>query len=403
MDPVSVPHLCYYGNIPVEATSAGPAQLYRILHTYPTERLRIIEADCKPSQPQRRILGANYSSLMPAFERGWYFARMRAPRLFWMMLEAESWRQARLVQASLKGFPVEAILAIHEGFGWYMAARIAQRLRVPLHLILHDDWFRCIPMAPLLKERFERAFGAVYRAASGRLCISPYMEEEYARRFGAPGRVLYPVRDPKAPQPTEPPVRLSANSKELTVAYAGNLWHKSNWESLRNLASALETVGGRLLIFGPTKPDDAASNGLQRANVSVRGFVPNLIETLREEAQVVFVAMAFDANERRNMEICFPSKMTEYTAAGLPVLIHGPAYSSAVRWAQAHTDAAEVVLEQNQSAVETSLRRLLDPAFRVRLAQRALELGRDCFSFETGIATLHSTLTAAQGQRIGRF
>jgi len=403
MDTATLPHLCYFGNLPVEATSAGPAQLYRILHTYPADRLRIIEADCQPSLPERRIQGVQYHSLMPLFERGWYFSRMRLPRVFWTMMEVEAWRQARLVKSTLNTFPIEGILGIHEGFGWYIAAKAAQHLRVPLHLIMHDDWFRCIPMAPALKTKFEHVFGSVYRAAASRLCISPYMEEEYARRFGALGDVLYPVRDPKAPQPTTPPTELSIVTKGLTVAYAGNLWHKGNWESLRNLASALETLGGKLLIFGPTKPADAERNGLARPNVIVRGFVPNLIESLRAEAQVVFVAMTFDASERRNMEVCFPSKMTEYTAAGLPVLIHGPEYSSAIRWARENTGAAEIVLEQSQPAIESALRRLIDPERRVTLARHAIEIGRHCFSFENGVSTLHAALRAGHGRPIARF
>jgi hypothetical protein len=187
------------------------------------------------------------------------------------------------------------------------------------------------------------------------------------------------------------------------VAYAGNIWHKGNWESLRNLASALDAIGGKLLIFGPTKPEDATRNGLDRPNVTVRGFVPNLIESLRTEAQAVFVAMTFDASERRNMEVCFPSKMTEYTAAGLPVLIHGPDYSSAVRWARENTDAAEVVVEQTQPAIEVALRRLLNPERRVLLAKRAIEIGRHCFSFENGVSTLHAALRAGHGHPIGRF
>ena len=400
MEQAHAPRLCYFGNLPVEASSAGPAQLYRVLHKYPEGRLQIFEVDCRPSAPELRIPKADYRRIMPLFERGWYFSRMKLPRLFWALLEFESWRQVRLVEKTLMDFHPEAVLSIHEGIGWYTAAKLARRLQVPLHLIMHDDWFRNIPMAPALKTKFEKVFGEIYRAASSRFCISPYMEEEYARRFNAVGTVLYPIRSPKAVQHVAPPSESDVNSQGLKVAYAGNLWHKGNWESLRNLAAALETIGGQLLIFGPTTADDARRHGLNQANVKVHGFVPDLIQSLRDEAHVVFVAMTFEESERRNMEVCFPSKMTEYTAAGLPVLIQGPEYSSAVRWARENQDAAEIVIQQGREPLERSLQRLLNPEWRGKLGRRALELGNQCFSFENGTRILRSTLIASHGRPI---
>ena len=65
------------------------------------------------------------------------------------------------------------------------------------------------------------------------------------------------------------------------------------------------------------------------------------------------------------MKISFPSKLTDYTATGLPLLIHAPAYSSAVRWARAEHDVAEIVDEPG----EAPLRAAIDaPARRRRSA-----------------------------------
>ncbi len=94
------------------------------------------------------------------------------------------------------------------------------------------------------------------------------------------------------------------------------------------------------------------------------------------------------------MEVCFPSKMTEYTAAGLPVLIQGPETSSAIRWAAEYKDAAECVTEQSAAALEKGLRALMAPERRTRLALRALEVGDACFSFEKGIDVLRRGLSA---------
>lgn len=383
--------MCYLGNLPVEATSAGPAQLFRLLQSLDPGRVLVIESDCAPSLAARRLAGVRYELLRPLFTRGWYFARTRAPRLFWFMLRANAWLQARRAAALLQGFKPAAIITVHDGFAWITAAALASRLNVPLHLILHDDWFRNIPMAGQLHGKFENYFRQIYRQAGSRLCISPYMETEYARRYGAAGTVLFPIRAEDAPVHDSPP-RTDAALRPLTVAFAGNLWHRGNWISLRNLVGALARVGGRLVVFGPTKPEDLARHNLLESNVSVRGFVPDLIQSLRDEADVVFVPMTFDDSERRNMEISFPSKMTEYTATGLALLIEGPAYSSAVRLAQAHPGSAEVVLEQSQEALANAITRLLDPDHREQLGQRASQLGDKFLSFTAGARTFHEAI-----------
>jgi hypothetical protein len=329
--------------------------------------------------------------MAPAFERGWYYSRMRLPRLYWAMLAVDARWQASRTARLLGTFRPEAILTIHDGFGWLTAAKLAQRLRVPLHLIMHDDWQRNIPMAEWLKPRFEETFGSIYRSAASRLCISPYMVEDYARRFQATGTVLYPIRDSKAPHHTAPPDPAAATAP-LKVAFAGNLWHQGNWQSLRILADALATIGGRLLIFGPTTPVDTARNGLTQSNVVVRGFVPDLIQSLRSEADVVFVPMTFQASEKRNMEICFPSKLVEYSATGLPLLIQGPEYGSAIRWSREHKDAAELVTAEDVAAFLPSLQRLQDTARRLQLGRRSLELGWQCFAFENGVRIFRESL-----------
>ena len=46
----TLPRLLYIGDVPVEASYHGSALLYRLLQTYPPDRLRIIEAGLAASQ-----------------------------------------------------------------------------------------------------------------------------------------------------------------------------------------------------------------------------------------------------------------------------------------------------------------------------------------------------------------
>ena len=45
--------------------------------------------------------------------------------------------------------------------------------------------------------------------------------------------------------------------------------------------------------------------------------------------------------------VSFPSKLADYTATGVPLLVMGAVYSSAVRWAREFDGAAAVVVEDD--------------------------------------------------------
>src|ERR1700752_1119317 len=79
------------------------------------------------------------------------------------------------------------------------------------------------------------------------------------------------------------------------------------------------------------------------------------------------------------MEMAFPSKLADCTAVGLPLLIYGPAYCSAVAWGHENVGVAEVV-ETETELSQAVVRLAGSPELRVTLGNRALEVGRQYFS-----------------------
>ena len=107
----------------------------------------------------------------------------------------------------------------------------------------------------------------------------------------------------------------------------------------------------------------------------------------------MFLPMSFAPQDRQNMEISFPSKLTDYTLTGLPLLIAGPNYCSAVRWAKENPGVAEVVETVDVALLQAAVDRVVENVpYRQRLAARALEVGRTYFSYETAQATFLSAL-----------
>ena len=376
MADATMPRLLYIADVPVEASQHGSALIFRALEMYPADRLRVIETGL-PSQPARRLPGLAYAS-MPLGRRRWLDSRLHGVYSAWLTWRAAS--RAERVMSSLSGFEVEAVATVGHGFGWLTASEVARRLRVPLHMIVHDDWPRLAAIAGAWRPSLERSFGRVYRGAASRLCVSPFMADEYAERYGVPGSVMYPSRskdcpvfDASSPRPI--------GDGEMVIGYGGSC-STQVVNSLKALARVLPGTRNRLVVFGDFHENAKRQLLAESEAISFQGFVPfdRMIRELRDIADLLFVPMSFDASHRDNMTISFPSKLTDYTATGLPLLVHGPAYASAVRWARAEHDVAEIVDEPRDAPLGAAIQRLReDPDRRALLAANAAAAGRKLF------------------------
>lgn len=375
----TLPRLLYLADVSVESSYHGSALIHRLLQNYPPESLRIVETGWVVSQPERRLARVKYTAL-PLVNARWLNTRFSRLVSVWFSLRAG--RGASAVANQLGGFQPETVLTVPHGYGWLAAARLAKQRKIPLHLIIHDDWPRVANLPVPFAGWLDRQFGRVYRQAAARFCVSPFMQENYATRYGVTGTVLYPSRAPDGPVFDAPPERLRQRGAALTCAYGGTINSEGYARPLRLLAETLAKVGGRLLLFGPTNAEQARQMGLDRSNVELRGMVKSseLIHRLRDEADVLFVPMSSEACDRENMMQGFPSKLTDYTTIGVPLLVLGPEYCSAVRWARENPGVAEVVAGEGAGKLAESLTRLADPARRIELGARALELGRKYFS-----------------------
>ena len=389
-----LPNLLYVADVQIESTQHGSALLYRALETYPPDRLRIVETGL-PSQPARRLPGVWYTSHAIGRQR-WLNTRLHGMYSAWLTLRAAG--RADQIIGSLGGFKVEAVLTVGHGFGWLTAAAVAKRLNVPLHIIVHDDWPRLSAITGGLREWLDRQFGGVYRAAATRLCVSPFMAEVYERRYGIAGSVMYPSRSEACPVFEAKTAGPLAGDAPLTLGYGGNSGPEM-MACLETLAPTLSGAKARLAVFGPF--DAAAQQRLLALSpsISFEGFVPyqQMIHGLRASADVLLVPMTFAADARDNQIVSFPSKLADYTATGLPLLICAPPYSSAVRWARAEGDVAKIVDAPGPAPIQAAISDLRQDAdLRSELATRAVEAGHRCFDLAGARASLSAALLGAQ-------
>lgn len=375
-----LPRLMYVGDQPVESTVGGPALLFRLLQKYPAERLLVVESNLGLSDPSRRLAHVRYE----AFPIGWpRLTRSRFKPHQSAFLHGTAPIRWRQLQRLAKSFQPQAVLTISHMHSWRTAASLAKRLQLPLHLILHDDCVRMSFVPRWLEESVSRSLGEVYRTAASRLCIAPLMESHYRATYGVAGSVLPPSWAADAPflEPVEPKNRAGG----LTFAYAGSLHQGGYAGDLAPLAAVLQRLGHRLLLFTAVKQQDLRGFGLDRENVVAQPVVPykQLIARLREEADVLVAPMSFEPRLELDMKLCFPSKLADYTAIGLPLLVWGPSYCSAVDWAMRSHGIGEIVTQPHGVDLENAVVRLQDDEYRGRCGRAACETGRRLFSHQS--------------------
>lgn len=395
-DAAVLPRLLYLSNVPVEASYHGSALLYRLLSDYPPDKLLVLEGSTPhASSPARRLPGVVYG-VFPSGIRRLLRSRLLVPYGSLLIgLAAFWWRK---VDRYCGTFRPEAVLAVAHGPLWITAAAYARQRGLPLHLICHDDIQATMHLAPQFRSWLEEIFGRCYREAASCFCVSPHMREDYHRRFGADADVLYPARAPGSSSFDVPPARLGRPCENLTVAFGGTINSEGYVRILRDLAAALRQVGGRLLIFG-LDATGVSRSGLDAPNVEARGLMPSadMIRAFREEADTLVVPMSFDPAHRHNMRAGFPSKLADYTAAGLPLLVTGPSDSSAVLWVGENAPVAEVVTQPGAEPLVPALLRLKeDAAHRVALAAAAIRVGEKFFAPERARETFLGAIAAAR-------
>jgi glycosyltransferase involved in cell wall biosynthesis len=370
--------------VAVESSYHGSLLLFRLLQNYPVANLRIIEGNLHTSAPERRLRGVQYQTLAVGHER---LLRTRLHKFYSAILSLSGRGRAKQIEALMHNFSPEAVLTVTHGYSWITAAKFAAEHRIPLHLICHDDWPRVANLPVFANRWLDSAFGKVYRQAATRFCVSPYMVRRNFDLYGVSGDVLYPSRDKDTPVFSNSPVRLGLSQSTLRVAFAGTLNTNDYARTLNSIAKALTNSDGVLLVYGPISRDDAISLGLNESNIELRGFVPSseLIFHLRQEADVLLVPMSFAPGDEVAMAVNFPSKLADYTAVGLPLLIIGPENSSAVQWARENSGVALVLNGRAELLLKNALSSLAtDGELRERLATKASEVGDRLFS--AGIA-----------------
>ncbi|MBU6148930.1 MAG: glycosyltransferase [Verrucomicrobia bacterium] len=373
-------------------TSAGSILLYRMLADYPKNKLFIIS----PNAKEKNVIRARYRINFPAYP----FSRLFKTRfnnlwysiiVLWQELERRIFNGTPLYLSEIiKQFQPEAILTVALAGGWLQAEGISKKLKIPLHLIVHDDHhfdnFWCAP----LRKWGKRRFAQTYRGSATRFCISKPMERAFKKRYGVSGTVLMPSRGKDTLFFNKPNPKTLANTKNLLIVYAGYL-SRENFERLAAVGALLAPKNCRLLAFTTFKPP----HYLEKSSVEWRRPLPSneLIRWLHKNANVLLLLTDFEKTNRETIQTLFPSKMVDYTASAVPILAVAPKDASISKYIRSNPGAAYILNKRSPKIIaQTILGFKKAPWKRRELAQHAIIAGERDFAYQRCVSTFFRAL-----------
>jgi glycosyltransferase involved in cell wall biosynthesis len=261
----------------------------------------------------------------------------------------------------------DLVLVVAESPTFAPALAEARRQRVPVVAIVHDWSSVWLNVPQRLRSLADTRFLAACRQCTFTLSVSQALVD--ALGGGPRHRLLYPI--PEA-APAVPP---AAPSAAFHAIYAG-VFHYFHAGEISGLCEELlrRNRPDLLRLYGPPPDWSAAYAQPVRRGHFHAGFAPRAeLPGRLAAAGALLVVCPFATQLAPFSQYSFPSKLTEYCRFGRPIILWGPEYAAAVRWAR-ESRAVLVVTDPNPSAVADALQELErqpDLAAQLGLAARA--------------------------------
>ena len=287
--------------------------------------------------------------------------------------------------------------------------RLAQVLEKPTVVYFMDDW----PAAGArrwLTGGVRRHTRAILRDSDAWVMISEELRENMAQRYRVACKPTLIAHNPVDLREHEPPAPMPRRSGRFRVVYAGSVqtMHLDGLLAVAEAIHHLRAAGHDIELVLHTTPWFARyySDYWTRWEVVMGGLVPydNLFDVLRS-ADLLLVTLSFKPELAHMAMYSLLTKITDYMATGVPLLVCGPAGSASVnfvnRW------GCGLACDTNDVGHISDLLRdqLRRPQKNAQLAARAYQVLRSEFSTKPVQQRLYDFLTRVAGLRtpLGRI
>jgi glycosyltransferase involved in cell wall biosynthesis len=267
----------------------------------------------------------------------------------------------RTLLAAAARFSPTAIWANWPSTAFLLGAwQAARRLKLPLHVHLHDTWREAYAGRPFPVERAAAWWyeARVLQDAARLFTITDEAQQHYRNKLGVDSEVLpHSVAESDLARP-EPPPRPAAGPRVLH--FAGSIYKVMNADAVANVCRALDLCRAdvRFDCYSPVDAEGLARLGISGSRVRVAFASRSEVASAQADSDILVLPMAFRSTNPTEIRTVFPTKLLDYLVSGRPILVHAPADSWVARAAR-RDGWGEVVDVPDPAAVATAVDTLL--------------------------------------------
>ncbi len=305
-----------------EAITAGIAKRYEPGHIY-----RLCTTAAKPDIKGGSWMGNPYEvfhipvSRFPVLSslRDWQFRQFYLRPLLERTLDVIRQEQIDLVWSMLGSAST-----------LYLTGALLDMTPVPVVVSIFDipEYFAGnMNLDPLTRRRWMETFARILGHSQGVSVISEGMAAYFRERYGMKGNVMV-LRHGIPPGQWRQYASNMKYSDKLVISFAGSLYAKEEWNALMKAINKAGKIGGRAIEvhFVGRFPRTRAKAEDYVIKFGLRSF-PETMQLL-EGGDIAYLPYRFASKWSLVARTSFPTKLSAYLAAGLPVLYHGPEDSS---------------------------------------------------------------------------
>ncbi len=272
------------------------------------------------------------------------------------------------------------------------AHQISRRTGVPYALYLYD-LYRGNHLAPFDRLLANFTEHTLLRGAKPVIVTNEATESCYRTRYAhldlavvynsVRGSDYASYRTPYRPAPP------------YAIVFTGHVYWAQR-QSVLNMVRAMEELEDlpvHLDLYTPRPNRKLAAAVRATPRVRVLSAPAASMPAVQSRATLLFLPLAWNTPSRQIIATASPGKLTDYLAAGRPLLIHAPAYAFVTQYARRH-DLGVVVDVNDHRALAHAVRRYLqDPTVGERFAQNAARLFAAGYEAKANATRLWSLLS----------
>ncbi len=370
--------LLYIGEFPPSNHHGGAILLKRLLDQHPANSLTIIASQLgMKASPITDLLKCRYI----------VFPVLRGSPNFWVaklkiipncLILASVALRAILV---IKRRRVEALVSIIQGRYYLPAALAGWVTGTPYIAVVHDNFVSGnFQTSTFVGRVLRRLTKKTLESAAHIYAVSPEMQRLVLDECGMQSEIQMPSTTVPTRQP-DGHTRFD-NGAGPVILFAGTVGYtvKDCLDLLVELIVSgqlkeYQLPKASLHLCTPLTDAEMLRFGWNCPGIINRGWMPQSeLPRILSSADILFLPYSFSPIARKAVETAFPSKIADYLAAGRPILVFGPKYSSLVRYAREQS-FAEIVDEFSPTALARTIQGItVSPVDRQRLAARAREV-----------------------------